>query len=94
MKKHFILGVHITDRLKNAVEVQKLFTEFGCHIKTRVGLHDVKDDFCSSRGVVVLELVGDENRCQELADKLHQIEGVEVQKMVFDHSGNPGTSCC
>ena len=38
--QHIILGVHITDRLKNAVEVQKVFTEYGCNIKTRIGLHD------------------------------------------------------
>ena len=39
--EHIILGIHITDRLKNAVDVQKVFTEYGCNIKTRVGLHDV-----------------------------------------------------
>ena len=39
--KHIILGVHITDRLKEAVEVQKLLTVFGRYIKTRLGLHEV-----------------------------------------------------
>jgi hypothetical protein len=34
---HIILGIHVSDRLKNAVEVQKVFTEYGCNIKTRIG---------------------------------------------------------
>ena len=85
INKHIILGVHISDRFKNAADVQKLFTEFGCHIKTRIGLHDVSDDQCSPRGVVLLEMIGNEGRCLELADKLNTIEGIEVQKMVFDH---------
>ena len=37
---HIVLGIHITNRLQKAAEVQKLFTEFGCNIKTRLGLHE------------------------------------------------------
>ena len=40
--QHIILGIHVTDRLKNAVDVQKVFTEYGCNIKTRIGLHDAE----------------------------------------------------
>ena len=40
MKKHLILGVHITNRVKHVPEVQKVLTEFGCSIKTRLGLHE------------------------------------------------------
>ena len=83
--KHIILGVHVTDRLQKAVEVQKLFSEYGCHIKTRLGLHEVGPDVCSPQGVVLLELFGDEAKCFELKDKLGAIEGIEVQQMVFDH---------
>ncbi len=83
---HLILGVHVTDRLVKATEVQKLFSEYGCHIKTRIGLHDVGPDFCAPSGVVLLELYGDRARCYELADKLKVIEGIEVQTMEFKHS--------
>ena len=84
MEQHIILGVHITDRLKNAVEVQRLFSEYGCNIKTRLGLHEVHN-VCSPNGVVILEMYGDEKVCFELADKLAAIRGIEVQKMVFKH---------
>jgi hypothetical protein len=84
MEQHIILGVHITDRLKNAAEVQRLFSEYGCNIKTRLGLHEVHN-VCSPNGVVILEMYGDEKVCFELADKLAAIRGIEVQKMVFKH---------
>ncbi|NLH18090.1 MAG: hypothetical protein GX455_16055, partial [Phycisphaerae bacterium] len=43
------------------------------------------ENFCSPNGLLLLEMVGDEKTCMELADKLAVIEGVEVQKMIFDH---------
>ncbi|MCL4190598.1 MAG: hypothetical protein KJZ87_02545 [Thermoguttaceae bacterium] len=82
---HLIFGVHITDRYQKAPTVQELLTEYGCHIKTRIGLHQVDEKFCSPRGLIILEMFGDEAKCQELFDKLAAIEGVDVQKMVFEH---------
>ena len=82
---HIILGVHITDRMKEALRVQELMGKYGCHIRTRLGLHEVSDTFCSPTGLVLLDLVGDTKRCNELARKLAAIKGVEVKKMVFDH---------
>ena len=37
--KHHICGVHITERLEHALQVQQVLTEFGRNIKTRLGLH-------------------------------------------------------
>lgn len=83
--RHIVLGVHITDRVKHAVVVQDLFTEYGCSIKTRIGLHTVSDNFCSPNGLVLLEMAGDEKPVFELLEKLEAVEGVDVQKMVFEH---------
>ncbi len=82
--RHLILGVHITDRLKHTQQVQQLFTEYGCNIKTRVGLHEVEKG-CSPNGMILLEMYGEDKVCNELADKLSKVEGVEVQRMVFTH---------
>ena len=75
---HIILGVHITDRLKNAVDVQKVFTEFGCNIKTRVGLHDVGEQrlrpraaSCSSSSSAPA------TRPSAMTARLDAVEGVE-----------------
>jgi len=85
---HIILGVHVTDRIKHVVGgsgVQPILTEYGCYIKTRLGLHEAGKDFCSPNGLLILELVGDIKKCNELEQKLASIEGVSVQKMVFTH---------
>lgn len=82
---HFILGIHITDRLKEAVSVQKVLTEYGGHIKTRLGLHEIEPGGASPQGIVLLEVVGDDQLCEGLAGKLAAIEGIEVQRMVFRH---------
>jgi hypothetical protein len=84
LDKHIIFGIHITNRFTHVPEAQSLFTEYGCNIKTRLGLHEVENK-CSPNGLVLLEMYGDEARCHELAAKLAAIEGLEVQKMVFTH---------
>ena len=85
MQNHLIIGVHLTNRFKQALEVQSLFTKYGCNIKTRIGLHDVMKDACSPSGIVVLEMFGEETPCMEFMAKLKAIEGVDVQSMKFTH---------
>jgi len=85
VKKHIILGVHITDRLRRATAVQKVFTDYGCHIKTRLGLHETGENFCSPNGLVLLEVVGPDKIAREMQQKLGAIRGIEVQRMVFVH---------
>jgi hypothetical protein len=85
MENHVILGIHITDRLQHAVEVQKVFTEFGRHIKTRLGLHELDKSHNSPNGIVLIEWFGDEAKAHEMAAKLNAIAGVEVKQMVFGH---------
>lgn len=86
MDKHVVVGVHITERVKHASEVQKVFTEFGCQIRTRLGLHEADKKVCSPTGLILLELVDDEAQVASLKAQLAAIEGVEVQSMVFDHA--------
>jgi hypothetical protein len=85
MKKHVIFGVHITNRVKHVPEVQKVLTEFGCSIKTRLGLHEASAESCSPNGLIILEVVGSDKDANQMARKLRAITGVEVQKMVFAH---------
>jgi hypothetical protein len=86
-ENHQILGVHLIDRIAKAGEVQRLFTEFGCDIKTRVGMHDARGDVCGPGGIIILECVGSAESFEQLAAQLKAIEGVEVQQMVFNHVG-------
>ena len=85
MKKHVVVGVHITERVTHASEVQKVFTEFGCQIRTRLGLHEADKGVCSPNGLILLELVDDDEKVAEMIARLNTICGVDVQSMVFDH---------
>jgi hypothetical protein len=84
MSKRIILGVQVTNRVERVPDVQALFTEYGCNIKTRLGLHQVSESTCSTVGLMILEMHGDESKANELESKLATISGVHVQKMVFE----------
>ncbi len=84
MEKHLILGVHITDRLIHAGQIQDILTKYGHIIRTRLGLHEIASGG-SPNGVLILECSGGEGDFNDLAASLKEVEGVDVQKMVFDH---------
>ena len=85
MDDHIVLGIHVSNRVEQAVELQKIFTEYGCNIKTRVGLHDTDSNSCSPTGVILLEVFGDDTIASDMLAKFNAITGVEAQKMVFSH---------
>lgn len=84
MNKRMILGVQIANRTATVQQVQHIFTDYGCCIRTRLGLHQVSDNSCSASGLVLLEMYGDLSKADEMAEKLQQIHGVTVKKMVFE----------
>ena len=82
---HVIFGVHVIDRGERAPTVQSVLTEFGDNIKTRVGLHDVHEGFCSPNGLLLIEFLGDQTRADAFLKRITAIPGVEVKRMVFEH---------
>jgi len=78
MLKDFIIIV-VNKRKKEAVVVQKILTEWGCFIKTRLGLHEGVLDECSDVGSIILELVGDRDKHKELERKLNLLDGVNAR---------------
>lgn len=82
-KEIWILGIHISDRVRNAGLVQPVLTKFGGTIRTRLGLHDVTEEISSPTGMILLELTGDPKECLKLENELLKIAGLEVKKMVF-----------
>jgi hypothetical protein len=63
--------------------VQRVLSKFGCSIKTRLGLHEVNDDYCSEQGIILLELSGTRDEAMKLENELLAIDGLNVKKMVF-----------
>jgi hypothetical protein len=84
-EKHQIVGIHINDRVKKAHQVQDTLTKFGCLIKTRLGIHETGEEYCSPNGLIILELAGDTAQGEQMLADLSAIEGVDVQKMIFYH---------
>jgi hypothetical protein len=78
-----ILGIKINDRIKEAGNVQRALTKYGCSIKTRIGLHEVTDNHCSTSGLILLELTGPAEDQKKLQQELSSIEGIIVKKMDF-----------
>lgn len=77
-----IVGVRLDNRTQTAVEFQTVLTHYGCSIKTRLGLHEVADSKCAPNGLILLEIINDED-ANELEKELLQIEGLELQTMKF-----------
>jgi len=83
MKEVRILGIMVNDPSKGADKIQNIFTKYGCCIRTRLGMHDIDEEYARETGLVLLELIGDMQECLSLENELLALEGVEVKKMVF-----------
>lgn len=77
-----IIGIKISNRLQSAIAVQEILTEYGCIIKTRIGLHEEIDGQCSPDGLILLEIINDK-KAIDIANKLCDIEEIEIQQMKF-----------
>lgn len=82
-KTTLIIGVQISSFSTQSEEVQKVFTEYGCSIRTRVGLHNVADGLCSLTALILLEFIGTPQLADEMIAKLTAIQGVTVKTMSF-----------
>ena len=81
MNCYYIIGLRVDHRRNNALNLQKALTEFGCHIKLRVGLHETGEDFCSDDGVIMLQVCGDEATVIKMVEAFNAIEGISAKLM-------------
>ncbi|MCR5260699.1 MAG: hypothetical protein K6C94_02555 [Candidatus Gastranaerophilales bacterium] len=78
-----ILGVKTQDRADNAIKIQKILTEYGCFIKTRLGLNSVKAEDCPQEALIILNIPLKE-KAVIIENRLLDISGTEIQRMEFD----------
>jgi len=83
MERLKILGIMVLEKEKLALKLQEIFTKYGCSIKTRLGLNELDIPEVGNAGLIILELMGDEEECQRLENELQVLEGVTVRKMIF-----------
>lgn len=76
-----LVAIKIDARENCATSVQGILTRYGCNIKVRLGLHDLPADACSSSGLIILEVVGDE--VPEMVGALKAVDGVTVEQITL-----------
>ena len=82
---HVIVAIHVTNRVKQASQVQALLTRYGANIKTRIGLHEANGRTVAPNGIILLEMVGQAKRSRDIVAALNRITGVESKSLLFQH---------
>ena len=71
-----IMDVKIEPRVKKAPEVQEVLTKYGCIIQTRIGLHEASQTSCANSGLVLLNLIDNQDEeVKKLQEELNSVEG-------------------
>lgn len=78
-----ILGLLISDRIKEAGRTQKVLTKFSRLIRSRLGFHELNENVCSRSGVILLQLTGKPEEWDTMVAELNEIGGLEIQQMSF-----------
>lgn len=74
-----IIVISVEQRQAVSVSVQEVLTQFGCSIKTRLGITDSCNESCSQTGLIILEFIGKEAEIASITEKLTAIKGVKVK---------------
>ena len=77
-----IIGIKVANREETSKTVQEVLTEFGCKIKTRLGINDYKEGECTYQGIILIE-IPDTLIAKELEKRLNIIQNVTVKTMKF-----------
>ncbi|MGI6326583.1 MAG: hypothetical protein ACOX1U_06410 [Saccharofermentanales bacterium] len=82
MNDHNIMLIKVSQRLHSAERLQKVLTDYGCSIKTRLGLHEA-DDVCGTDGLIILQLVKGDSDLTDFQAKLNELDGVIAKLITF-----------
>lgn len=84
MSSNLILVIRLSQRSNNAVKMQELFTEFGCSIKTRLGLHETSESACSPSGVIILQLFATLEDAKKMEARFNEVPGAKARLVNLD----------
>lgn len=76
-----IVAIVQDNRVETATKVQDVLTNYGCHIRVRLGLHDAKVDECTNTGVILLQMCADEKIVSEFEQEMKGIPRVRINHM-------------
>ena len=72
-----IIGISLENRIEESLKFQKILTEYGCDIRTRIGLHSIGEYNCINSGIILLEVV---NNTNAIYDTLTKYWPVQIMK--------------
>ena len=72
-----IMGISLENRTEEAIKFQKILTEQGCNIRTRIGLHPIGEYNCINSGIVLLEVI---NNTNTIFDELSKYWNVQIMR--------------
>ena len=72
-----IIGISVENRKEDSLKLHEILTEYGCLIRTRIGLHEMGEYKCLNYGIVLIEVV---DRINEIYDELSKHWNVQIMK--------------
>lgn len=79
MNDYQIMIIRVSHRINSADKLQKVFTQYGCNIKTRLGLHEA-GEACGVDGLIILQLVKGVQDNIDFMNDLNKIEGITAKR--------------
>jgi metal-responsive CopG/Arc/MetJ family transcriptional regulator len=79
-----IIGIKVTDRIKEVGITQEVLSKYASLITTRFGFHELTTEKCSREAYIILHLNGELSDAERLISDLRAIRGVEVKEMDFN----------
>lgn len=78
-----VLVILVSKRNEQVFELQKTLTQHGGIIKTRLGIHDSESSEGGDSGLIILELVGDKIKKDELQKEIQKYKGIQSKFVSF-----------
>ncbi len=72
-----IIGISVENRREEAQKLQEILTEYGCYIRTRIGLHPMGEYKCLNYGIVLIEVI---DKINEIYDELTKHWHIQIMK--------------
>jgi hypothetical protein len=78
MHQHAIMVIRVAQRIPSAEKLQKVLSEFGCAIRTRIGLHEAGDT-CGPDGLILLHLAKESADLNDFLARLNALDGITAK---------------
>ena len=72
-----IIGIKVSNRVEDATKLQEILTNYGCVIKTRIGLHDMGEYKCLNYGIVLIQII---DKVNEICEQLSKHWDIQIMK--------------